>query len=66
VNSNRFSFSLAMLTRRAIQAIAKSYFLMSNDDPGELLTSDGSLTVAELSVSSKHNQFVTRDRTLEI
>jgi len=60
VNSKHFSFSLATLTRGALEAFAKSYFLMSTDDPGELLSRHVSLTIAEMSVSSKHNQFVTQ------
>jgi hypothetical protein len=60
VNSKRFSFSLATLTRGALEAFAKSYFLMSTDDPGELLTRHVSLTVSEMAASSKHNQFISQ------
>jgi hypothetical protein len=37
VNSKKFSFSLATLTRGALAAFAKSYFVMNTDDPGATL-----------------------------
>ncbi|TFC30781.1 hypothetical protein E3O55_07295 [Cryobacterium sp. MDB1-18-2] len=60
VNSKKFSFSLATLTRGALEAFAKSYFVMNTDDPGELLSRQVSLAISEMSASRKHNKFVTQ------
>lgn len=56
VNSKRFSFSLATLTRGALEAFAKSYFLMSTNDAGELVSRRVSLSVQELSSSKTQRQ----------
>lgn len=59
VNSQRYTFSLATLTRGGIEAFAKSYFLLSANSADELVSRHISLAIAEMTVSSRHNQFVT-------
>ncbi|MCU1479289.1 MAG: hypothetical protein JWQ19_75 [Subtercola sp.] len=60
VNSKRYTFSLATLTRGGVEAFAKSYFLLSSQDAEELVSRHISIAIAEMTVSGKHNKFMTQ------